>query len=125
MSNPRPLARKQNNSEILLEEENASFSGPLPPPAVLKGYGEVDPQYPERLFKMAESYSEADVRAQNTISSAIIVGLIFSFIVCIGGLATCLVLAMKGMKAESITAAITGISPIVINALSNFRNPSK
>jgi uncharacterized membrane protein len=125
MSSPRPPARKQNKSAILVEEESASFSGPLPPPAVLKGYGDVDPQYPERLFKMAESYSRADIRVQNTRSLAIILGLVFSFVICIGGLAACLILATKGMKAESIAAAVAGIAPIVINALANFKNSSK
>jgi uncharacterized membrane protein len=124
MSSPRPPAKRQNNSEMMVEE-SALFSGPLPPPAVLKGYGEVDPQYPERIFKMAESYSRADVRERNTESLAIILGMTFSFAICLGGLAACLVLALKGMTAESITAAVAGISPIVINALANFKRPSK
>jgi uncharacterized membrane protein len=124
MSSPRPPAKRQNNSEILVEE-NALFAGPLPPPGVLKGYGEVDPQYPERIFKMAESYSAADVKEKNTESLAIILGMVFSFMTCLGGLTACFVLALKGMTAESITAAVAGISPIVINALSNFRRPGK
>jgi hypothetical protein len=74
---------------------------------------------------MAESYSAAEVREKNTESLAVILGLAFSFMTCLGGLVACLVLALKGMTAESITAAVAGISPIVINALSNFRRPSK
>jgi uncharacterized membrane protein len=124
MSSPRPPAKRQTNSEVLVEEQ-ALFSGPLPPPAVLKGYGEVDPQYPERIFKMAESYSKAEVKGINTESLAVILGMALSFLVCLGGLAVCLILALKGMTAESITAAVAGISPIVINALSNFRSSSK
>ncbi|MDR0598295.1 MAG: hypothetical protein LBG14_07295 [Treponema sp.] len=104
-------------------EESALFSGPLPPPAVLKGYSEVDPRYPERIFKMAEAYSAADVKERNAESLAIILGMVFSFLICLGGLAACLVLALKGMTAGSITAAVAGISPIVINALSSFRRP--
>jgi uncharacterized membrane protein len=124
MSSPRPLTKKQDNSEVVIEER-ALFSGPLPPPAALKGYGEIDPQYPERIFKMAESYSKAEIRGKNTESLAVVLGIIFSFMVCLGGLAAGLVLALKGLRAESITAAVAGISPIVINALSNFRGPSK
>jgi hypothetical protein len=52
MSSPRQPVKKQNNSEIIVEE-GALFSGPLPPPGVLKGYGDVDSQYPERIFKWA------------------------------------------------------------------------
>jgi uncharacterized membrane protein len=124
MSSPRPPAKKQNKSAILVEE-SALFSGPLPPPAALKGYGEVDPQYPERIFIMAESYAKAEVKEKNTESLAVIMGMLFSFVTCLGGLTACLVLALKGMRAESITAAVAGISPIVINALSNFRRPGK
>jgi uncharacterized membrane protein len=124
MSSPRPPAKQRNNSEIMVEE-SALFSGPLPPPAVLKGYGEVDPQYPERIFKMAEAYSAADVKERNAESLAIILGMAFSFAICLGGLVACFVLALKGMTAESITAAVAGISPIVINALSSFKRPSK
>jgi hypothetical protein len=62
---------------------------------------------------------------ENTESLAVILGMAFSFLICLGGLAACLVLALKGMTAESITAAVAGISPIAINALSNFRSSSK
>jgi uncharacterized membrane protein len=123
MSSPN-LPAKEDNSEILVEK-SALFSGPLPPPGVLKGYGDVDPQYPERIFKMAESYSASDVRGKDTESLAIILGMVFSFMICLSGLAACFVLALKGMTVESIAAAVAGISPIVINALSNFRRPSK
>jgi uncharacterized membrane protein len=125
MNSPRPPAKKQNNSEILVQEESASFSGPLPPPAILKGYGDIDSQYPERLFKMVEAYAKAEIREQNIESLAVVLGMVFSFAICIGGLVVCLILALKGMKAESIAAAIAGISPIVINALSNFRRSAK
>jgi uncharacterized membrane protein len=89
MSTPRPPARRQNNPEIVVEER-ALFSGPLPPPATLKGYSEIDPQYPERIFKMAESYSKAEIRKKNIGSIAVILGMIFSFMTCLGGLAACL-----------------------------------
>jgi uncharacterized membrane protein len=124
MSNPRPPAKRRHNSEIMVEER-ALFSGPLPPPAILKGYGELDPQYPERIFKMAEAYSKAEVKEKNTESLSVILGMIFSFMTCIGGLGGCLFLALKGMTTESITAAVAGISPIVINALANFKISSK
>jgi len=35
-------------------EAAVSFSGPLPPPATLKAYGEVRSDYPERIMAMAE-----------------------------------------------------------------------
>jgi uncharacterized membrane protein len=124
MSNQRQSAKKSDNLEVRLEQR-ALFSGPLPPPDTLKGYGSIDPQYPERIFKMAEAHSGAGVRGMNTESLAIVLGMAFSFVSCMAGLGVCLVLALKGMTAESIAAAVAGISPIVINTLSNFRRPSK
>jgi uncharacterized membrane protein len=124
MSSPSPPAKKQNNSKLIVEESSV-FSGPLPAPEELKGYREVDPQYPERIFKMAEAYAKAEVKEKNTESLAIILGMTFSFMTCLAGLAACLFLAMKGMTAASITAAVAGISPIVINALSNFKRSSR
>ncbi len=35
-------------------EASVSFSGPLPPPAALKAYGDISPDYPERIMAMAE-----------------------------------------------------------------------
>jgi uncharacterized membrane protein len=124
MSNPNPPANREDNPEIVVEE-SALFSGPLPPPETLRGYEAVDPQYPERIFKMAESYSAADVRARNTESLAIVLGLVFSFATCLIGLAACFILALKGLTVASIVTAAAGISPIVINALANFKRPSQ
>jgi hypothetical protein len=74
---------------------------------------------------MAEAYSRADARNKNTESAAILLVMGFSFLICVAGLGSCLFLAMKGMTAESIAAAVTGFSPILVNAISNFRNPPK
>jgi uncharacterized membrane protein len=125
MSNRRQPAKNPdnpNNIKVALERR-ALFSGPLPPPEVLKGYGSIDPQYPERIFKMAEEYARSDIKGKNTESFAIVLGMALSFLICISGLGACLFLALKGMTAESITAAITGFSPILLNALANLRKP--
>jgi hypothetical protein len=74
---------------------------------------------------MAEAYSRAEIKSKNTESFAVLLGIGFSFIVCVAGLGACFFLALKGMTAESITAAVTGFSPILVNALSNLRKPSK
>jgi uncharacterized membrane protein len=127
MNNRRQPQKKADNPGDLevLVEQRAVFSGPLPPPETLKGYGSIDPQYPERIFKMAELYSRSDIKGKNTESFAIIFGMTLSFLICLAGLGSCLFLALKGMTAESITAAVTGFSPILVNAISNFRRPEK
>jgi uncharacterized membrane protein len=124
MNSRRQVVKRADSPQAVIESE-ALFSGPIPPPAVLKGYGEIDPRYPERIFKMAEEYSKAEVRGRNVESLAVILGMGLSFLICVSGLALSAVLAIKGLKAESITAAIAGISPVVLNALSNLRRPPK
>jgi uncharacterized membrane protein len=44
-----PLARP------LAEMVTARWVGPLPPPDLLQAYGGIDPSFPERIFRMAET----------------------------------------------------------------------
>jgi uncharacterized membrane protein len=37
---------------------NANWEGPMPPPAALRGFGEIDPSFPERMMRMAEQAAE-------------------------------------------------------------------
>jgi uncharacterized membrane protein len=71
VSSRRQVSKRADSPQAVIESE-ALFSGPIPPPAVLRGYGEIDPQYPERIFKMAEAYSKADVKGRNVESLAIL-----------------------------------------------------
>ncbi|MDR1230017.1 MAG: hypothetical protein LBK61_01305 [Spirochaetaceae bacterium] len=124
--NNHPVKKISNEDRLgVVVEQSELFLGPLPPPEVLKGYQGIDSQYPERIFKMAEEYSKAEIKSKNTESLAVILGMGFSFIVCVAGLGSCFFLALKGMTAESITAAVTGFSPILVNALANLKRPSK
>jgi uncharacterized membrane protein len=105
--NNHPVEIIDNKDDVVMAQRTV-FTGPLPPPETLKGYGNIDPQYPERIFMMAEEYSRADVKGMNTESLAVILGIILSFVVCLAGLGSCVALALKGMTAESIAAAVTG-----------------
>jgi uncharacterized membrane protein len=121
MSNRPAKNRDSKDSLDFVLEQRSVFSGPLPPLETLKGYGTIDPQYPERIFKLAEEYTRAEIKGKDTESRALILGMILSFIVSLAGLGSCLFLALKGMTAESITAAVTGFSPVLINAISNLK----
>jgi uncharacterized membrane protein len=97
------------------------FSGPLPPPESLKGYSEINADYPERIMRMAEAHSAADVHQKYKESFNITLGQVFSFALgCIGfGLSALFVL--KGLEAGAIAAAIGGVAPIIVAAIGNLR----
>lgn len=57
---------KPGNGNHVAKFEQASFSGPMPPPAVLEGYERVIPGAAERILLMAES----DTRHQQEIEFA-------------------------------------------------------
>jgi uncharacterized membrane protein len=53
---------KSNNPELIASKISASFSGPLPPPAILEQYDKINPGLADRIVRMAET--EADHRRQ-------------------------------------------------------------
>ena len=46
---------EEKSAEITIESQRTvTFAGPLPPPQILRQYGEIGSTYPERIFAMAE-----------------------------------------------------------------------
>jgi uncharacterized membrane protein len=123
------MSRKAQNpsdpQDSLTVQAQQIFSGPIPPPAVLRQYGEIGPDLPERIMKMAEAHAAADVKRKLKESSAIGNGQIFSFALGLVGFGVCTLLALRGIEAGAITAAIGGIIPIVVAALSNLKSRRK
>jgi len=76
------------------------YRGPLPDPEMLERYKNADPSFPERIVKMAENHNDADVGTKKSISRSNIIlpltGQIFTFLLGIGSLFTCIYLAEKG-----------------------------
>jgi uncharacterized membrane protein len=77
MSN-RPAKNRPNKDKLdFVVEQCSVFSGPLPPPETLRGYGSIDPQYPERIFSLAEAYMRAEIKGKNTESFGVVRGIVF------------------------------------------------
>lgn len=110
-----------NNPTTLLEARQEVFLGPLPPPEMLRQYAEINAEYPERIFRMVESHVAADVITKNRESAAIMRGQLFTFGLGCIGFGVSALLAVKGLEAGAIAAAIGGISPIIISALTNLK----
>jgi uncharacterized membrane protein len=118
--------QKDSQSPVMVGvEQHQLFSGPLPPPEMLKAYKGIDGNFPERMMKIAEKHAEADVRGKDRMSFATfvapLVGQALSFFLGLTGLGLCAFLATKGLGSESIVAAIGGIAPIIVVALSNLK----
>jgi uncharacterized membrane protein len=97
------------------------YSGPIPPPQVLAGFRELMPDLPERIVKMAEIETEADVRRIDRESSSIGRGQVFSFVLGMAGFGLAAVFALKGMETGAIAAALGGVAPIIVAAIGNLR----
>ncbi|MDR3303662.1 MAG: hypothetical protein LBS86_04555, partial [Treponema sp.] len=76
----------------------------------MKDYGEVHSDYPERIFKMAEAHSAANIRRKDRMSLAPLVGQVFSFLLGCIGFGLCAYLASKGLESGAIVSAIGGIA---------------
>jgi uncharacterized membrane protein len=54
----------------LAQTTEVSFSGPLPPPDALAGYGRIDPTFPERIVRLAEEEAQHRRRSETVALDA-------------------------------------------------------
>jgi uncharacterized membrane protein len=109
-NNPLPHPSSDASSIATITHQSASFSGPLPHPAILARYNEVIPNGAERIMAMAERQSihreslEAQVVAGNVTSQAR--GSLYAFILC-------LVTIVGGFVLVGMGKSVIGVSSIV------------
>lgn len=94
----------------------ASFSGPLPVPGMLEGYGRVDPSFPERIMAMAEHEAHAKADAievqTRTVSKGVLIGAWTTPLIAVGGF----IVMVIGMVLGKDITAIAGAIPAAITA---------
>ena len=56
----------------LYKEKQVVFEGAIPHPDILKGYGEIDKSYPERIIKLAENHAKTEDASQSALVKAIL-----------------------------------------------------
>lgn len=65
MKNPREVMEliEENSSFSIqqMEQMEQMFAGPLPHPDILKGYGNIDSSFPDRILKLAEKDQEHSI----------------------------------------------------------------
>ncbi|MHB8172921.1 MAG: DUF2335 domain-containing protein [Nitrospirota bacterium] len=125
VSQPRDLSDK-------IHAKVQAFSGPLPPPALLEHYNQVQPGFAERIVMMAEEEAnhrracerkalEADIELNGKDFSERQRGqfLAFGIVLIIGGLGC--YLAMNG---HEITGSVFG-GPAIASMVANFLGKKK
>ena len=99
----------------------ASHSGPLPHPDILKGYGDINPTYPERIFLMAEENNRANIENDKAIIKQFgfnqRLGIILAFILGLAGIAGGIICGILGFPVAAIAAILGGVSPVVIASI--------
>jgi uncharacterized membrane protein len=67
---PNQPVTPQNPALPNVHVQQEVFQGPIPHYTDLGGYGSIDPSFPDRIVKMAESHVAADVKTKNRKSWA-------------------------------------------------------
>lgn len=106
-----------------IQARYVAFGGPIPPPVLLKGYGEIDPSFPERIMAMAERSLEADIRQHDrlvqTDARGVMHGLWITGGVSFVGVLSALVLGLEDVPYWWAALGATGlaIAPKLVGAL--------
>ncbi len=107
----RDAAVAQQRRQMTRQEFTASFSGPLPPPEMLKRYTDAFPNGAERIVALVEKQSEHRISIEAKVIDADIRranwGLVAAFIVAIAGLGVTAFLAAIG---QPIVSGIVGVA---------------
>ena len=57
----------ENRMELPQAISASLFSGPIPPPALMKEYAEIDPEFPKRFFEVADKQLAHDHAVEKEI----------------------------------------------------------
>lgn len=133
----RPLIQEvpeDKRSEVLQELINISFtrseifSGPIPPPSLMRGYEEVVPGSAERILKMAEEQSAHRRKMEGIVVPHQLKesrrGQTIAFVLALLGFATTVGLAYLGATAVAGIMAGTTIVGLVYVFVQNRRPPA-
>ncbi len=110
----------------------SEFSGPIPPPSIIKGYEDVLPGTAERIVVMAENQARHRQDMERIMIEAeardSLLGVLFAFILGVGCLVTSAVIVISVPdKAGAISSAmvgVTGIASIIVGFIKGTRSGS-
>jgi uncharacterized membrane protein len=108
-SNNNPMAQR----ELLVQTMSSSFSGPIPPPALLEKYNQIIPNGAERILAMAEKqsahreYLEKRVVDGNVSNQTR--GSYFAFVISLTAILGGVWLISHGKSPEGLASIITSL----------------
>lgn len=111
------------NARILQRQVSlARFSGPLPDPHTLAGYGNISRDFPDRIVSMTEAEVYSKTNAVRKLSSAeayaVRTGATTVLLVSILGLSAAVVLIVLGYPVAALAAAL----PAILQGVASFVN---
>lgn len=113
LKNMSKMLQNQNNGNGVVLHQQSSYSGPLPPPDVLKRFDEVVPGSAERIIKMAEEQSTHRKDLERKVIDSDIArskwGQILGFLISVAGLVVSGLVAVYG---NAIAGSIIGVSTL-------------
>lgn len=108
---------EQQVKKVVAEVIQSEFSGPIPPPSIIKGYEEVLSGSADRIISMAENQSRHRQQMEKTMVSAEVrdslLGILFAFVLgtlCI--VASIIMVIMVPKNAGAISGALIGVTGI-------------
>lgn len=115
--------------QVVAEVIQSEFSGPIPPPSIIKGYEEVVPGSADRIIKMAEKQSEHRQQMEEimikTEARDSLLGILFAFVLGIGCIVASIVIVIAVPEnAGAISGALigmTGIGSIIVTFIKSTR----
>lgn len=101
----------------LIAARSERFSGPLPPPRLLKEYGEIISNGAERIFAMAEEQMRHRINSEKKVIESdirrsdrgLIMGFILSLVIVLGGFG----LVLSGRDATGIAAILAAMATLI------------
>lgn len=107
----------------------SEFSGPIPPPSIIKGYEDILPGTAERIVSMAENQAKHRQDMEKIMVSAeardSLLGVVFAFILGVGCLvASAIIVICVPEKTGAVSSAmvgITGIASIIVGFIKGTR----
>jgi hypothetical protein len=118
-----PVVNEEDGSEtqeIILatnrEEYEYTYEGFIPHPNIVKGFGDINSTFPERIMKMTEDNNRAEIWKERLEQ-------ILPFFITLIGFGTSIYLASINFNEGAIIAALGGIStPIILKIIVNKKN---
>jgi uncharacterized membrane protein len=126
---PRGQSQAQNEKSVA-HIQQTSFSGPMPPPAILEGYERLVPGAAERILTMAESDTKhqqaIELEALRAAAAEIKRGQIFGFVIGLTALgASMLALAMGSPAVAGVIGGTTVVGLVSVFIIGRFTHSSE